>query len=71
MIKDGDIERSSKAIKTSMGQKESLPLQFKMIYSQFDPEDNKWDRRLLYEVTGIRLFDNEFRESDSSDDADG
>lgn len=42
--------------------------QFKKLYRGFDPENEKWDRRFLYEVTGVRLDENEFRESDTSDD---
>ena len=71
VIKDADIERLAQSRKKSQVYQESLPLQFKKICSSFDPEDNKWDRRLLYEVTGIRLYDNEFRESDSSDEDGG
>ena len=41
---------------------------FKKLYHHFDPEDNKWDRRLLFEVTGVRMDEQEFRESDTSDD---
>ena len=35
---------------------------------RFDPEDDKWDRRALYEVTGIRLYEGDFLESDTSDE---
>ena len=35
---------------------------------RFDPEDDKWDRRALFEVTGIRLYDGDFLESDTSDE---
>ena len=41
---------------------------FKKLYCQFDPENEKWDRRLLFEVTGVRIDEQEFRESDTSDD---
>ena len=34
----------------------------------FDPTEDKWDRRMLYEVTGIRLDEDEFLESDTSDE---
>ena len=34
----------------------------------FDPMEDKWDRRLLFEVTGIRLDEDEFLESDTSDE---
>ena len=35
---------------------------------RFDPEDDKWDRRALFEVAGIRLYDGDFLESDTSDE---
>ena len=35
---------------------------------RFDPEDDKWDRRALFEVTGIRLYEGDFLESDTSDE---
>ena len=41
---------------------------FKKLYRGFDPENEQWDRRLLYEVTGVRMSEQEFRESDTSDD---
>ena len=40
---------------------------FKKLYRHFDPENDKWDRRLLFEVTGVRIDEQEFRESDTSD----
>ena len=38
------------------------------LLKRFDPEDDRWDRRALFEVTGIRLHDNDFLESDTSDE---
>ena len=35
---------------------------------RFDPEDDRWDRRALFEVTGIRLYEGDFLESDTSDE---
>ena len=35
---------------------------------RFDPEDDKWDRRALFEVTGIRLYEGDFLDSDTSDE---
>ena len=34
--------------------------------SDFDPESDLTDRRLLFEVTGIRLYKDEFNDHDSS-----
>ena len=33
----------------------------------FDPKNNAQDRRMLFEVTGMRLFRDEFQQEDSSD----
>ena len=33
----------------------------------FDPENNEQDRRILYEVMGMRLYRDEFYENGSSD----
>ena len=37
-----------------------------MVIDGFDPENNAQDRRLLYEVTGMRLNLDEFRDNFSS-----
>ena len=29
--------------------------EFKKLWRYFEPDEDKWDRRLLYDVTGIRL----------------
>ena len=34
----------------------------------FDPQFDSWDRRILYEVTGSRLDQNDFRGEDTSSD---
>ena len=34
----------------------------------FEPDDNWWDRRALFEVTGIRMEENDFLDSDTSDE---
>ena len=36
----------------------------------FGPESNSWDRRILYEVTGLRLKDAEFRGDETSSSED-
>ncbi len=36
----------------------------------FDPETDERDRRILFEVTNVRLDETEFRERDSSDSSD-
>ena len=38
------------------------------IWKELDPEDDEFDRRLLYEVTGRRLYESEYRGDDTSDE---
>lgn len=40
------------------------------LVANFDPE-NAVDRRLFYEVTGVRIRPNEFLDDDSSDSSEG
>ena len=46
---------------------QAKPDQDSKLLDGFDPLENDQDRRILYEVTGLRLFENEFRDFDSSD----
>ena len=39
-----------------------------MVLSGFDPEKDERDRRLLYEVTGLRLDNDDFRDQTSSEE---
>ena len=39
-----------------------------MLLEDFDPERNTLDRRILYEITGISLFADEFKDTDSYED---
>ena len=41
-----------------------------MLFKGFDPENDAWDRRLLYEVTGMRLDEQDYRGDDTSSDED-
>ena len=41
------------------------------LHEGFDPESSEKDRLILYEVTGLRLFLNEFLDEDSSDSDKG
>ena len=74
VLTDRDIgETSSKSKQeTKRGMQES---DIDFLIKGFGPESNSWDRRFLYEVTGLRLNDSEFRgESTSSseeEEADG
>ena len=33
----------------------------------FDPEGDSWDRRILYEVTGIKLDENDYTDDEEND----
>ena len=39
------------------------------MFEGFDPVNDPIDRRMLYEVTGIRLYKDEFNDHDSSSSA--
>ena len=38
------------------------------LLKHFEPDEDWWDRRALFEVTGIRMEENDFLESDTSDE---
>ena len=40
------------------------------LYADFDPEGDPWDKRLLYEVTGLRLNEQDYKGDDTSSDED-
>ena len=41
-----------------------------VLAADFDPASNEQDRRILYEVTGLRLYSDEFIDSESTDSQD-
>ncbi len=41
-----------------------------LLVDGFDPEHSQTDRRILYEVTRLRLIDDEFKDDDDSSDGD-
>ena len=47
---------------------EPLTVPIEKLCEDFDPARDYWDRRLLYEVTGVRLNDSEYRGDDTSDE---
>ena len=52
-------------------EKETLKARVASILDEFDPVSNAQDRRILYEVTGMRLDKDEFRNEESSGSEDG
>ncbi len=69
VITDRDVkiayqtEKASKSAK-SPDKKDIIEL----LLDGFDPEKSRIDRHILYEVTGLRMIDDEFRDDDSSED---
>ena len=72
MISNADItaDKLRKSSSKIQGRKANLDIGIvnRKLLHRFDPEDDKWDRRALFEVTGIRLYDGDFLESDTSDE---
>ena len=66
VISDRDLQKADQA-KPDQASKLSDTLAETKLLDGFDPLENNQDRRILYEVTGLRLFENEFRDFDSSD----
>ena len=59
MISDADLEPT----KSSKARNQRISIE------GFSPETDRIDRRLLYDVTGIRIIEDEFMDT-SSDDSD-
>ena len=59
-----DIDETTK---TQRKKNEDEQSQVAKVLDGFDPANNELDRRILYEVTGMRLRSSEFRDEDSSD----
>ena len=45
-------------------------MEIEKILTGFDPRDDERDRRILYEVLGMRLYRDEFMDGSSSDEDD-
>ena len=69
VINDQDIlcmdELNARGDKSSGKQREEAEMQ--LMLSKFAPETNSLDRRILYEVTRMRINQDEFLDEDSSD----
>ena len=63
VAKDGESENGS----NSVIDREALTSE---LLDGFDAKNNEWDRRILFEVTGIRVYPDEFRNGWSSDESD-
>ena len=61
ILQDRDIVNDEVA-----DEQKQIPIE--KIWEDLDPESDEWDRRLLYEVTGRRLNEAEYRGDDTSDE---
>ena len=70
MISKEDVvkEKLKKRNLTSDNREIDISAENRKLLKRFDPEDDRWDRRALFEVTGLRLHENDFLESDTSDE---
>ena len=62
------LKKKNKEVKQKQKTIYDIFAEERKITRHFDPLEDKWDRRLLYEVTGLRLDEDEFLESDTSDE---
>ena len=61
LCEDGQMARGDKS------GKEREEAEMKLMLSKFEPGTNLLDRRILYEVTRMRINQDEFLDEDSSD----
>ena len=67
MLSKEDIDSETK----EDDQCENLEFPIVKIWGDLEPETSSWDRRLLFEVTGVRLDESEYRGDDTSDEEEG
>ena len=71
MITDADLDEKLSAKRGKKGKyakvTQDKALALDEMLAVFDPETDKKDRRILFEVAKVRLDESEFRERDSSD----
>lgn len=69
VIGDKDLQNSNETMANSKAVIDPVAEAEKLI-DGFNPDKDAWDRRILYEVTGISLRYNEFAQSDSESSSD-
>ncbi len=68
VITDRDIKIADLKEKQKKPRDEGQKVDFvELLVDGFDPEHSQTDRRILYEVTGLHMIDDEFIDEDSSD----
>ena len=70
VISDKDMHAESKNSKVH-SEADNFEYDADKILTEFDPEQNEADRRLLFEITGLQLQADEFTDSDSASSSDG
>ena len=70
VIADQDLASAARTDPFEQAASADLEAVAQKILAGFDPESDKMDRRLLYEITGLRLATDEFRDDDSSNSDD-
>ena len=66
ILQDEDVSENQK-------QEKKKQISTEKIWKDLQPQEDEWDHRLLYEVTGRKLFDSDFlgdNTSDSKEDSD-
>ena len=67
VITDLDVVKDAIAAKKEQSKKEDQAVQAQILVEGFDVMKNEQDRRILYEVLGMRIYRDEFMDEDSSD----
>ncbi len=68
--KDVDDAQNAESGANDAAVEEVLNYPIEKLYGEFEPETDPWDKRLLYEVTGLRLNEQDYRGDDTSSDED-
>ena len=67
VIYDEDLNASENKDPFARGELDDPDVHAQKILEGFDPENDKMDRRILFEVTGLTFLRDEFLDEDSSD----
>ena len=63
ILQDEDVSENQK-------QEKKKQISTEKIWKDLQPQEDEWDHRLLYEVTGRKLFDTDFLGDNTSDSED-
>ena len=72
VLSDNDIDSDDERVRAINKIEDEKVVDFletldtEMLYKGFDPQVDPWDRRLLYEVTGMRIDETDYRGDDTS-----